>query len=238
MKDKRIQIFVFARGGSKGIPNKNIMTLGSTTLLGHSINIAKEIVPSTNIHVSTDSDRIAENALMEGVNVIRRPEHLASDTAAEWDAWKHGINSVLETQGNFDYFVSLPTTAPLRIKEDVIKCIDTLTDEVDLVVTMTKSSRSPWFNMVSRNDKGNLDLVCANNDIYTRRQDTPTCFDLTTVAYVSRPRYVLNNESMWAGNVGGIEIPAERGVDIDTILDFKYAELLLKEQSIQNSSGN
>ena len=238
MGNKKIQIFVFARGGSKGIPNKNIKRFGSTSLLGHSIRIAKEIVPNDNIHVSTDSDQIAEIALIEGVKIIKRPKHLATDTAAEWDAWKHGINSVIETQGCFDCFVSLPTTAPLRIKQDVIRCIDALTKEIDLVVTMTKSSRSPWFNVVSEDESGNINLICKNNETFTRRQDTPMCYDLTTVAYVSKPEYVLNNESMWAGNVRGIEIPLDRGIDIDTILDFKYAELLMQEQAIQTSIGN
>ena len=234
----KIQIFVFARGGSKGIPNKNIKKFGATTLLGHSIKIAKEIVPENNIHVSTDSDDIAEIALIEGVNIIKRPRHLATDTAAEWDAWKHGINSVIETQGYFDCFVSLPTTAPLRTKQDVNRCINALTNEIDLVVTMTKSSRSPWFNMVSENENGNVDLICKNDETFTRRQDTPSCYDLTTVAYVGKPEYILNNESMWAGNVRGIEIPIDRGVDIDTMLDFKYAELLMQEQAIQTSIGN
>ena len=235
---KKIYSFIFARGGSKGLPNKNIKKLVNKTLLEHSIGIAKSTPRVSKVFVSSESKKILELAHQYGAEFIPRPVELADDESPEWLAWQHAVKWVESRFGKFDIFLSLPCTSPLRIVDDVDNCLDALDNDSEMIITMTEANRSPWFNMVSRNDKGNLDLVCANNDIYTRRQDTPTCFDLTTVAYVSRPRYVLNNESMWAGNVGGIEIPAERGVDIDTILDFKYAELLLKEQSIQNSSGN
>lgn len=217
--------FIFARGGSKGLPRKNLLEINRIPLVGHCILIAKEIEDISDIYVSTDSAEISDIAIKYGAKVINRPLDLASDSSPEWDSWKHAIMHVVNTRGPFDRFISLPPTSPLRSQSDVVNCLDSLKAHVDAVVTMTPSQRSPWFNMVNRIDSHYLKLV-NENLIISRRQDSPKCYDLTTVAYVSRPDFVLRASSIWDGRVVGVEIPRERAIDIDDVIDFEVATML------------
>ncbi|MDA3951958.1 MAG: hypothetical protein PF508_22305 [Spirochaeta sp.] len=99
--------------------------------------------------------------------------------------------------------------------------------DTDIVLTMSESARSPWFNMVMRDDDGYLRTVLNTEGKVSRRQNAPWTYDLTTVAYVARPQFVLSSTSIWDGRVRGIEVSKRSAVDIDTIQDFKYAEFLL-----------
>ena len=96
-----------------------------------------------------------------------------------------------------------------------------------MVVGITEATRSPYFNMVKKNDDGFIDVLIKNDNCYTRRQETPVVFDLTTVAYVSRPDFIIKSSGIFDGRVSGVEIPAERALDIDTELDFEIAEFLM-----------
>ena len=109
----------------------------------------------------------------------------------------------------------------------VNKCLKYLNEETDVVVGMTEASRSPWFNMVREKENGFIELVSKSDKIYTRRQDTPIIYDMTTVAYVTRPKYIKKAKSVFEGKVKGVMIPIERALDIDTDFDFKIAEFLL-----------
>jgi len=222
--------FIFARGGSKGVPNKNIRKLGNKTLLEHSIYLAKSIKSIKKIFVSTDSSKIKNLALNCDINVINRPKNLASDTSPEWLSWQHAIDYLEKKNDKFDVFLSLPTTSPLRNKEDVEKCIDSLADDTDIVITMTKSCRSPWFNMVKKLNNGNVNKIINDGKNYNRRQDVPEVFDMSTVAYVARTDYIKNSSNIFDGKVSGVEIPADRSIDIDTELDFEIADFLIKKR--------
>ena len=152
----------------------------------------------------------------------------------EWLAWQHAIKYVESIGEKFDRFLSLPTTSPLRIKKDIELCLDALKKDIDLVLTMTKSNRSPWFNMVTRDESSKLSLIF-NDSRINRRQDSPPCFDLTTVAYVSKPDYILKSSSMWDGNVHGVEIPAERSIDIDNPFDYSVAKLIMENSNFSKN---
>ena len=233
MKQKTF-CFIFARGGSKGIPKKNILPIGGLPLLVHSINSAKSLKVVDRIFVSTDCKEISEIALEHNVEVIKRPLYLAQDDSSEWLAWKHAIKYVESYEEKFDRFLSLPTTSPLRTKEDIEKCLKALKKDVDLVLTMSKSNRSPWFNMVTRDKSSKLKLIF-NDPRINRRQDTPQCFDLTTIAYVSRPHYIITSSSMWDGIVHGVEIPSERCIDIDNSHDYSLARLLMEKDDLSDN---
>jgi CMP-N-acetylneuraminic acid synthetase len=224
--------FVFARGGSKGLPGKNILKINGIPLLAYSINIAQSINEIQKCFVSTDSDEIAEIAKNYGATVIHRPAKLCHDNSPEWLSWQHSINWVRNNISDFDKFISLPTTAPLRLPEDVKKCLSRLDSKTDIVLTMSESHRSPWFNMVSKNVDENLQLIIEDKNNPTRRQDAPVSYDLTTVAYVARPDFIMNNKSIWDGKSKGVIIPAERAIDVDTELDFRVAKLLMADRGI------
>jgi CMP-N-acetylneuraminic acid synthetase len=223
--------FVFARGGSKGLPGKNLLPINGVPLIGHSIETAKKINQINRIFVSTDSEEIAEVGKLFGAEVIERPKDLASDTASEWEAWKHAIEHVGKKYGDFDQFISLPATAPCRRYIDVRRCMQALVDDVDMVITTTDSHRNPWFNMVTNNSEGYAQLVNTSQG-FKRRQDSPKCQDMATVAYIARPSFINNNESIWDGNVKAIKVPQHTAVDIDTFYDYSVAKMLMENPGI------
>ena len=223
--------FIFARGGSKGLPGKNLLPINDVPLVGHSIEIAKRINQINRIFVSTDSKEIAEVGELFGAEVIERPEDLASDTASEWKAWKHAIKHVEKKYGSFDQFISLPATAPCRRYIDVRRCMQALVDEVDIVITTTNSHRNPWFNMVINNSEGYAQLVNTSQG-FNRRQDCPECEDMATVAYIARPSFINNNKSIWDGNVKAIKVPQHTAVDIDTFYDYSVAKMLMESPGL------
>ena len=216
--------FVFARGGSKGIPRKNLQLLAGKPLLAWSIEMGQSLAEVERVFVSTEDPEITETAISFGAEVLTRPAELAQDTSPEWLAWQHAIKVVEEKFGRFERFLSLPATAPLRSQQDVERCLNRLDKETDVVISMTPATRSPWFNMVYQGPKGDLRLLVEGN--YTRRQDAPIGYDVTTLAYVLRPEFILGNQRYWDGRVKGVEIPPERALDIDTPLDLEIARFL------------
>lgn len=223
--------FIFARGGSKGLPGKNIKPLAGKPLLQYSIDTALASPSIDLVFVSTDDEQIAKIAKKGGAIVINRPAELASDTSPEWLSWRHAIEWVQAHYGNFDGFVSLPATSPLRSVEDVEAAINKLiTTEADICISVTPANRSPFFNMVKQTESGMVELVNKPQGEVARRQDAPAVFDITTVVYATTPDFVFNNYGMFSGKVTSIEVPKERAVDIDDIYDFKLAEAIVGEQ--------
>ena len=216
--------FIFARGGSKGLVNKNIKLLGELPLIVHTINLAKKIKKIDDVYVSTDSQAIKKISLDYGANVIDRPDGLATDKSPELLSWKHAIKYLRNDNINFDCFLSLPTTSPLRNEEDVIACLDAVKNGNNFVITVTPAARNPYFNMVTRDSKGNCNIV--NEGKFYRRQDAPEVYDVTTVAYAARPEKILDTEALFSEELFSVVVPKERAVDIDDEIDFLIAEKL------------
>jgi CMP-N-acetylneuraminic acid synthetase len=223
-----VYAFIFARGGSKGVYQKNIREICGKPLIYYSIDLAKKIADVDNIFVSTDDPQIKRISIDYGASIIDRPKSLAQDNSPEWLSWVHAVNCIQNSGDNFDIFLSLPTTSPLRNIEDVKSAINLLDNNTDLVLSIAKAARSPWFNMVKYNEKGMLELIMKNKDVF-RRQDAPKVYDLATSVYVTRPKYIKSSTGIFDGSVKGVEIPTRRAIDIDTELDFEIAELLMKK---------
>jgi len=229
----RYVALICARGGSKGLPGKNIKPLGGIPLIGRSIEIAKKISKIDRVIVSTDSVEIATVARAYGAEVpFMRPAELATDTSSEWMVWQHAIEYLKNNDWNtVDGLVNLPTTAPLRSTIDVENClVEYEKGDVDIVITVTKAYRNPYFNMVTNDQEGYSSLVIDGERI-VRRQDAPTVYDVSTVAYVVNPEYVINSNGIFDGKVRSVEVPIERAVDIDTQYDFEIANTFLTIQS-------
>lgn len=218
--------FVFARGGSKGLPGKNIRPLGGIPLLAHSIRVARQVSQIQRIFVSTDDPEIAAVAKSSGADLIHRPAELCTDGAPEWLAWRHAVQTLSRQGLAFDTFISLPATAPLRNAQDVQGCLDLLDETTDVVITVTPSARSPYFNMVTRDAQGGSTLVIGSSG-YARRQDVPPVYDMTTVAYVIRPDFICAKDGLFQGRVRSYVVPRNRAVDIDDEWDFATAEAFL-----------
>ena len=222
--------FIFARGGSKGLPGKNIRPLAGKPLINYSIETAKQCPSIDEVFVSTDDIDIAEISRQAGAVIIERPAELASDTSPEWLSWRHGIEWVESHYGKFQYFVSLPATSPLRNVSDVEGAIAKLESSLaDICISVTPASRSPYFNMVKVLDDETCELVIKPEGAVTRRQDAPDVFDITTVVYITTPIFIQNNDSLFSGKVTSVVVPKDRAVDIDDIYDFKLAEAIVSE---------
>lgn len=231
----KIVAFIFARGGSKGLPGKNIRLLDGKPLIAWSIEHALAVKLIDRVIVSTDSDEIAAVAIEYGAEVpFMRPPELACDNSPEWFAWQHALDFLRANEGDMPkMFVSVPATAPLRSPDDIEKCIDEYEKgNVDVVITVTNANRSPYFNMVKANLDGTVGLVIPPQSAITRRQEAPVVYDMATVCYVANPMFVMTHHSIFDGRVKAVHVPIERAIDIDTYLDFQIAESLLKIRGI------
>jgi len=229
--------FIFARGGSKGLPGKNIRLLGGKPLIAWSIEHAKAVKRIERVIVSTDSEEIADVARQYGAEVpFMRPAHLAQDNTSEWQAWRHALEYLLGHEGAMPrIMVSIPATAPCRHSGDIERCLDEYENgDADIIITMTDAHRNPYFNMVAYNQDGTVGLVIAPESRVNRRQDAPKVYDVTTVAYVTSPSFVLSHHGVFEGKVRAVHVPVARALDIDTVLDFQIAEYLMGMGAVAN----
>ncbi len=225
-----VTAFIFARSGSKGLPGKNVRLFGGKPLIAWSIEHALAVNRIERVIVSTDSEEIAIVARKYGAEVpFMRPSELARDESPEWLAWRHALNFLLDKEGVLPkVMVSVPTTAPLRLPLDIENCLDEYEKtDTDMIVTVTDSRRSPYFNMVKVNEDGTIGLVNPSQSVVVCRQEVPKIYDMTTVAYVVRPEFIITHNAIFEGKVRAVHVPLERAIDIDTLLDFQIAEYLL-----------
>ena len=224
----KVIAYIFARGGSKGLKNKNLLNFDGKPLIAHTIINALNSALFADVVVSTDSEEIANIAKEHGANVpFIRPGALATDNSSEWLSWKHVVN---ERAIDNHLFVSLPCTSPLRDYSEVSNMIDLYKSKTyDLVLGITKSNHSPDFNMVYKDSNNTLEIM--NNQInkVERRQDSKECFLVTTYAYITSVDYIKNTEYIFNGQIGGYEVLKSQSIDIDDIHDFNYALYLHME---------
>ena len=218
--------FIFARGGSIRIKNKNMKLLAGKPLIYYSINIAKKIKEIDKVYVSTDSIKIANYAKKLGADIINRPKKLATKTSNELLSWKHSLK-FLEKKGiRFDKFLSLPCTAPLRSKSDVNQCLKKLKKGRDIVLTACSyEANSPFLTKLKKSKDGEYYIVKNKKKV-----SGPNVFTLTTVAYVTTPEYIMRTKSVTGGKVLIVKVPKERAVDVNDHLDFNFAEYLMKRK--------
>ena len=228
---------VCARGGSKGVPNKNIRPLLGKPLILHSLDQAKEYGLVDCIVVSSDSNEILQLAEEWGVDhAIERPEELATDFAPKLPVIQHCFQTAETLSGmTFDIAVDLDATSPLRNQADLKGVIDFLEshDPTTNVITGTPARRSPYFNLIELDESGSVHLSGKRQNIdgtIVRRQDAPPCFDMNASTYawwrdsLSKARHVIQSSTRL------YVMPEERSVDIDSELDFRWVEFLMNDE--------
>jgi N-acylneuraminate cytidylyltransferase len=219
---------VFARGGSQGVPGKNLEEIGGRSLVDRAVTDALACTSIDRVLLSSDSEEIAAAGAAAGAEVPwLRPAELATATAREWDAWQH-LFGWLDRRGELpDRVLVVPATAPLRRVQDLERCLDVAASPgVDVVITVCPAHRNPWFNMVTIDSQGAARLVIEPERRIHRRQDAPPVFDVGTVAFVVDPRFVLGATSLYDGEVRAVEVEPETAIDIDTPHDLALARAL------------
>lgn len=226
--------FIYARGGSKGVPNKNLREVGGIPLVGHSVLAALKARLVDRVIISTDSARIADVAQEFGAEFPGlRPAELSADDTPEPLAWAHSIRQyeqLFGAENPMELWMSVPPTAPLRSSSDLDACVEAFQgSSVEMVITVTEAHRSPQFNMVTEAEDGYVSLVIPPDGSWFRRQDVPPMFDVTTVAYAGRPGFVASLDAItnaYRGKVVAVHIPRDRAMDIDTETDLSIANYL------------
>lgn len=224
---------ISARGGSKGVPGKNIKMLAGKPLIAWTLETAKKAGVFEQISVSSDSDEILEVAGKNGADIlIKRPDELATDKASKLDSIKHCVTQTENQCGKkADIIVDLDVTSPLRSVQDILACIELMkTEGTTNVITGSPARRSPYFNLVEENEAGYVSLAKKLDKEIVRRQDAPKCYDMNASIYVWTKESLMDSDSVFGKRTRIYEMPEERSLDIDTELDFELVEYLLSKR--------
>lgn len=223
---------ICVRGGSKGVVNKNIRNIAGKPLLAYTIQQAQESGLFDAIAVSSDSEEILSVAKTYGVEyLVQRPIELAGDTSPKIPAIQHCVKEVERmTNCQFDTFVDLDATSPLRISKDIQEAVELFEQkEVTNLITAMPSRRSPYFNMVEIVN-GRVQLVKDQGLSVERRQDAPLCYDMNASIYIWSRKGLFECEGLFHEDTVLYIMPEERSIDIDTETDFMLVEWLLRRR--------
>ncbi len=235
MKKEIIVAIITARGGSKGIPRKNLHTILGRPLIAYTIQAALQAGTITRTIVSTDDEAIADVSRRYGAEVpFRRPWHLATDTATSLAVLQHALTYLAEKEGELaDLVVCLQPTSPLRSAEDIDRAVNLCLDSgADSVVSVCRVKHHPYWMKKIVNGKV-WSLMNGSEDLYTRRQDLPPVYRLNGALYVTRTKVLLEENRMLGKHTVPYIMPEEKSLDIDTPLDLQIAELLLEGKTAQ-----
>jgi len=224
---------ICARGGSKGVPGKNLRPLLGRPLIAHSVVRARGTGLFDHIAVSSDSVDILEAAREAGADIlVERPDDLASDSAPKLPAIQHCAREAEARAGiRFDTICDLDATSPLRTTGDIRGAVDLCErGGCDNVITGAPAHRSPYFNMVEQGADGFVRIVKRPDETIARRQDTPACFDCNASIYVWSRDMLFMLDEVVTDRTALFVMPEERSRDIDSDLDFELVEFLMQRQ--------
>lgn len=219
-----------ARGGSKGIPGKNIKPLAGIPLIGHTIRQALAIADKNDIVVSTDDPRIAETAIAEGATVpFMRSAELATDTASSRSVIIDALERMKASGKTYDAVVLLQPTSPLRTPEDITRTIEAFEKArgeepgVDMAVTVCEARTNPYYSAFETDENGFLHISKGEGK-YTRRQDAPKVWEFNGAVYVIDSKAIQQEEISRMKRTVPVEMPVSRSIDLDTPSDWERAE--------------
>ncbi len=228
-KSKALSIvgIIPARGGSKGIPRKNLRDIAGKPLIAYTIEAARGAKLLTKVIVSTDDKEIAATATSHGAEVpILRPSELAKDNSPTIHAIQHMVRHIEDQGGKVDVAVTLQPTSPLRESVDIDGAVKILLDTgADSVISVTAAKYSPYLMFTLNGDR----LVpFFGEETKIRRQDLPKVYSLNGAIYVTRRDTLMKGNSLYGKDVRAYVMPEERSLDVDTLLDLRIIDLLLR----------
>jgi len=227
---------ISARGGSQGLPGKNIRSLLGKPLIAWTIESALKTPEIDKVVVSTDSEEIAMEARKFGAETpFLRPDILSGSEVGKFDVWKHALSSC-ERHYNEEYeiFVDLDCTNPLRDTSDISNTIGQLRNSVkhgvDTVFTVCKARKNPYFNMVEKNTDGSMYMSKTLESTVIRRQDAPQVYEHVASIYAMLPAHIKTKNHLLSGHAEGYDIGFEKSIDVDSEFDFELVEYLMRRK--------
>ena len=226
----KILVIIPARGGSKGIPHKNIKPLAGKPLIHYTIDVARQIVADEDICVSTDDSEIIQCVEEYGLKVpFVRPAELATDTAGTYEVLLHALNFYEQQGKQFDIVLLLQNTSPFRTADQVKEALALYQSDIDMVVSVKECSANPYYCVFEENQDGYL-KICKGDGNITRRQDAPKVYEYNGAIYAINPQSLkqmpLNKFSRRIKYV----MDEQSSLDLDTMNDWKMAELIISQK--------
>jgi CMP-N,N'-diacetyllegionaminic acid synthase len=229
--DKKVLAVIPARGGSKRLPNKNILDLAGKPLIAWTIEAAKKSKYIDTLIVSTDSQKIAKVCEKYGAKVpFMRPKELATDTANSIDVILHAIDFYKKLGLNYEYIILLQPTSPLRTAEDIDDAFESFGEDTKAVVSVCETEHPPLWSNTLPEDLSMKDFIRLKIK-NKRSQDLPTYYRLNGAIYIADVEYMKINNGFIGEKTKAFIMPQERSVDIDSMVDFYFTEYLIKKNA-------
>ena len=225
-----------ARGGSQGLPGKNIKLLLNKPLIAWSIEQALATPEIDRVVVSTDSEEIAEIARNAGAEVpFLRPDNLSGPEVGKFQVWQHALDECEKYfDEQYEACVDLDCTSPLRDSEDISNAIAQFRESrernVDAIFSVCEARKNPYFNMVEGDENGALRMCKSLGPTVIRRQDAPQVYEHVASIYVLLPAYLRSANHLLDGHAEGYDIGQEKNMDVDAELDFELVEFMMKRK--------
>ena len=222
-----------ARGGSKRLPNKNILDLAEKPLIAWTIEAGLNSKYIDTVVVSSDSDDILDISKKFGTDIIKRPDELASDTATSFDAIKHTIKNTIET---FDYVILLQPTSPLRNNSHIDEAFELLIKtNAAAIISVVEMDHSPLWSNTLPKDMSMVNFL-KNEVLYKRSQDLVKYYRLNGAIYICKSEKLLDEKSFFLKeNIYAYKMDRESSIDIDNGFDFSIAEFLISRKKLDES---
>lgn len=223
-------VVIPARGGSKGIPHKNIKPLGGKPLIYYSIDIARQFTTDENICVTTDDAEIISVVEQHGLKVpFVRPAELATDTCGSSEVIQHAYQFFADKGIKYDAVVLLQPTSPFRKVEFIKEAVKLYDDSIDMVTSVRPAACNPYYDGFEEDKEGLLKISKGDGTI-ARRQEAPKVWQQNGSIYVINPKSLVEKGMGGFTKIKKYAMPETYSVDLDTMLDWKMAELIIKEE--------
>ena len=228
----RTLVIIPARGGSKGIPHKNIKPLNGKPLIYYTIDTARTIVGDEDICVSTDDDEIIEVVERYGLKVpFKRPDELATDTAGTYEVLLHALNYYEQQGRHYDIVLLLQNTSPFRKSEQVQNALALYSPEVDMVVSVKECAANPYYCVFEENEDGYLHVCKGDGNIF-RRQDAPKVYEYNGAIYIMNAQVLKTTHMHKMQKRVKYVMDDFSSFDLDTMWDWQMAEKLIQDKQL------
>jgi N-acylneuraminate cytidylyltransferase len=219
-------IVIPARGGSKGVPGKNIKPLGGKPLIYYTLEAAREVFPDEQILVSTDSQEIKACVEKTGLKIpFLRPAALASDTAGTYEVLLHALDYAESKEYFPDTLFLMQATTPFRTAQHIREALKLYDDETEMVVSVKETKSNPYYVLREENKQGWLEK--SKKGTFARRQDCPKVYEVNGGIYIMRVSTLKTMPPSQFQKIRKYVMDEKSSHDIDTLVDWKLAEVLI-----------